>query len=256
MMRSNPKRPLLTFIIWLLLKSCIGSVKPSICAVKETAEENLIERDQIPQQAQSDIESILEELESHGFVDPLFEGLKSGNCDIELKLEGVSVISRHKSGDCVACIAVRISEGDDSSPFRSLQTFVDPENVIVTMTASKVFNDTPGCDVTYCNAESLAELIPRHRQRVAELGHVFEVIRSQEEMLEWRQLSFERTIAAKVKRGYFTRHIPDGPDLPDIIDYEPPQKDVEKRANRYIQLMIFLVAFAITIIIVMARHNR
>lgn len=258
MMRSNPKRPISMIFVWLLLKFRIASVKssqPSICAVKETATENLLERDQIPQHLQAKIDSFLEELESHGFVDPLFEGLKSGSCDIDLKLDGVSVLARHKSGDCVACIAAHISGSSDIPTSRTLQTFVDPENVIVTMNGRKVFNDTPGCDVRYCKAESLAELIPRHRKRVAELVHACEVISSQAEMLEWRQHHSDRADAALVKRRYLTRHIPDGPALPDFVDYDaPPGKDANQD-NPLVLRIIFLVVSTSVIIYLLMQHK-
>tara|TARA_R110002111_G_scaffold127516_3_gene192432 strand:+ start:2973 stop:3779 length:807 start_codon:yes stop_codon:yes gene_type:complete len=232
-------------IVWFLMRIRLAQVKPRISELNDDISERLIEIDQIPQHAQPELVSIMNQLEDHGFVDPLIESHLEGSRFDNLKMIGARVLVRHKSGGCMAIVMMYFGEESSSLKPVSIDTFIDTVTTVSTTNRRRDYNEAPGHSVTYYPGISFEDLIEIHQQAIANRGGGIHFIHHQDEMLTYAQGLVDRSIDHLVQRGYLVKTEPDEPDLPPLIDYESEKRTNTKAPNRLIQFLVFLFALLI-----------
>ncbi|QDV19095.1 hypothetical protein Pan153_37580 [Gimesia panareensis] len=242
-LRLYSPRIVLGFLIWFLFKIRLARMDASISPVKGDIRERLIELHQVPEQAQPEVVAILQQLAEQGFVDPLIESQLHGRNRDHLKMIGVNVLSRHKSGRYVALVT-KMFEGEPTSrQGETVYTFIDKEKTIMTSNMGPGFADSPENELTSYPESTFEKLLEHHRQTLARRGDSFISIHHQDEMLTCIQGLYDRFVARMVQRGYFVKIEPEeGPELPPIIDYEN-QATVEDRRLSLSARLIFIFFF-------------
>lgn len=248
-LRMQSPRVLLAFYVWLMFKIRLASVKTSISMVKGDIRERLIELDQVPEDARPRITPILDHFAEQGFVDFLLESYLYGRNRDHLKLVGVRILARHKSGRCVVAAPIFFGEADGSYWGESgLHTFIDAENSITSEVGSQRFDRTPGNVVTYYPECRFEELLEHHRHTIANRGDTYVSIHNQDDMLTYLQLLENRAVQQLVQRGYLVPFEPEeGPDLPEVVEYGFKPVEAEKQPL-FPGCLIFVVALIITIL--------
>ncbi|MFH1304309.1 MAG: hypothetical protein ABIK07_24915 [Planctomycetota bacterium] len=245
--RLYSPRIVLGFIVWFLFKIRLARIKSFISPVKGDIREQLIALDQVPDQARPEVVAILDQLTGQGFVDPLLESKLDGSNRDHLRMIGVRLLARHKSGRYVASVMIMFDE--EASPQRggdAIYTFIGLEKTITTSVGKPGIGDTPGNSVKYYPESSFEDLLEHHRQAIAQRGDSYISIHGQEEMLTYTQVLLDRYVDHLVQRGYFVKVEPEeGPELPSVIDYEHEKGTDEKGPNPLIQVVIGLSAFLI-----------
>ncbi|WP_417387123.1 hypothetical protein [Gimesia sp.] len=248
-LRLCSPRIVLGFYVWLMCKFRLAHTKPGISPVKEDIRERLIELDQVPETSRSEVISILDHFAEQGFVEPLLESYLHGRNRDHLKLIGVRVLSRHKSGRYVVSAPVIFGEANSACWGNDgLHTFIDSERTITTTVGSQRFDKTPGSSVTYHSECKIEELLEHHRQVVAKRGESYQTIHNQDEMLLYLQRLSDRFVNQLVQRGYLVPFEPEeGPELPEMIDYG--FKPVKDENVFTIPLWLVFVFVALTVIL-------
>lgn len=253
-LRLYSPRIVMGVLIWFLFKIRLASTKPGISPVKGDIRERLIELDQVPVQARPQVVALLDHFAEQGFVDPLLESYLVGRNRDHLKLVGVRILARHKSGRYVVAAPVMFGETNSSHWGEDgLHTFIDSERTITTTMGSQRFDNTPGSSVMYhatCNFEDLLE---HHRQTITQRGDSYASIHDQDEMLDALQRLADRSVDQLVQRGYLVPFKPEeGPDLPPVIDYDFQPSEAENQPSISLGLLFVFVAIA-TILIIFLR---
>lgn len=188
---------------WILLKTGLKRWQPQIIFVTDSILEGTTDIEKLPFPAKAYVTSVCNDLESHGFVEPMLESSPSTGVEGELLL-GTCLRARHTSGMFILQSLLGLHENGYKRAEHQLVSFRNHDRTFASTNGRQTLNRIPGSAAMYYPQTNLQTLIQKHESQLKSISDSVIRMNSNQDMARMVDALQERFFRHMVARGIYT----------------------------------------------------
>lgn len=208
-LRMSHPRTFAGLATWIQLKTGLKHWQPQTVFVTDSILEVTTDIEALPSPAKAYVTSVCNNLESHGFVEPLLESSPSTGVEGDLLL-GTCLRARHTSGMFILQSLLGLHESGRKRAEYQLVSFQNHERTFASSNGRQTLDRIPGSTAMYYPQANLRTLIQKHEAQLKLISDSVIRINSNQDMARMVDALQERFFRHMVARGIYSEIDPSG----------------------------------------------